>query len=169
MKQTIFNLLLVLLFGLVACGGAVEEKSGSVSAEATPVTNTKLSITEIAPIPDNFPRQVRNNFNRYTQVIAPNGKPINIYAQAKISAAQMIQARNTLIFWLTDVPGSQFGADKTAVANKMGDNEATLMLLNGSDGDTRPPRLNAQPLYENELVVQSLHTIDSAAAPPASG
>lgn len=46
---------------------------------------------------------------------------------------QIIQARNTLLFWLTDVPGSIYTKDKTTVANKMGENEAILMLLNGLD------------------------------------
>jgi len=115
--------------------------------------DSMFSIVKIAPIPDHFPSKVRSSFNRYTQVVMPNGKPINIYAQNKISDAQMIQVRNMLIFWLTNIPNSYYGADKIAVANKMGDNRATLMLLNGSDGDTQPPSLNAQPLYETEIVV----------------
>lgn len=155
MKQAITNLFgfSLLGMGMVGCGEIVKEEIRTVAVETTPVANTTLSITAIAPIPDKFPRQVRHHFNRYTQVIAPNGKPLNIYAQANISDHQIIQARNTLSFWLTNVPSTQFGSDKTAVANKMGDNQATLMLLNGSDGDTQPPPLNAQPLYENELVV----------------
>ena len=159
-------LLLFCVIGLIACsdvGVPTDESSaGSSSAEpsdqaaapaSTVDTNHNLKETGIASIPDDFPRTVRRNFDRYTQVIVPNGKPINIYAQAEISDAQIVQVRNTLIFWLTDVPGSRYGADKTAVANKMGDNEATLMLLKGSDGDVNPPRLNAQPLYQNEIVV----------------
>ncbi|PIE82115.1 MAG: hypothetical protein CSA11_01735 [Chloroflexi bacterium] len=154
MKQIPTFLLLILLLGVAACRNTAETGSASEqSAPTIPIAGTVLSITETAPIPDSFPSQIRNNFDRYTQVIAPNGKPIIIYAQANLTDAQITQARNTLIFWLTDVPGSQFGADKTAVANKMGDNQATLLLLNGADGEGNPPNVNGQHLYQNELVV----------------
>ncbi|MFT5193211.1 MAG: hypothetical protein ACI9EW_003683 [Cellvibrionaceae bacterium] len=118
-----------------------------------PRSNTSVEITEIASIPDIFPANIRNTFDRYTQVIPQNGKPINIYAQSRISTVQIIQARSTLVFWLTDIPGSVYGADKSAVANQMGNNKAVLMLLNGSDGDENPPEIDGQPLYETELVV----------------
>ena len=122
-------------------------------ASSTPTENASLSIGEIAPIPNHFPADIRNTFDRYTQVIPPNGKPINIYAQSNISDAQIIHARNTLVFFLTDVPNTTYGADKSAVANKMGENEATLLLLNGSDGKNETPDIDGQPLYETELVV----------------
>ena len=173
-------LLLFCVIGLIACSDvgvpADESSAGSSSAESsdqaaapastageakTVDTNHNLKETGIASITDDFPRTVRRNFDRYTQVIVPNGKPINIYAQAEISDAQIVQVRNTLIFWLTDVPGSRYGTDKTAVANKMGDNEATLMLLKGSVGDVNPPRLNAQPLYQNCLLYTSPSPRDS--------
>lgn len=175
MKQTIIIFVLACVLSLVGCtngseggsGSAAEadrvSESGSGSGDTTSlpssatspvaVAGTSLSIVEIAPITDSFPANVRKTFDRYTQVIAPNGKPINIYAQNKISDAQMIQARNTLIFWLTDVPNTTYGADKSAVANKMGENEALLMLLNGSDGESDYPDVNGQPLFETELVV----------------
>lgn len=146
----------LLSFGLMVCGQNTPNTT-RLSTPTTPIASPlgvgKLSTVSIAPIPRNFPRVVRRNFNRYTQVIAPNGKAINIYAQDKITDAQIIQARNTLLFWLTDVTGSVYGADKTAVANQMADNKAELMLLNGSDGDRNPPNLGAQTLYETELVV----------------
>ncbi|MEM9773404.1 MAG: hypothetical protein AAF902_02405 [Chloroflexota bacterium] len=172
MKQSFLKLffLFICLFGLIACGGTdepvptqdsqAEISSAATSGSSDGVTNfnntpadSELKIVDISPIPDDFLRRIRNNFNRYTQVIMPNGKPVNIYAQAELTDAQIIQARNTLIFWLTDVPGSRYGADKTAVANKMGDNQATLLLLKGSDGESRVPNVDGQPLYQNELVV----------------
>lgn len=146
-----FIIMSLLILGLTACGQ--HATTAQLPTNTPPVTTSPFSVSEIAPIPNTFPRVVRRNFNRYTQITVPNGKAITIYAQNKISDAQIIQARNTLVFWLTNVPHSLYGTDKTAVANQMADNEATLMLLNGSDGDSNPPNLNAQPLYETELVV----------------
>ena len=113
-----------------------------------------ISVIDIMAIPDSFPRKIKNAFNRYTQVIAPNGKAINIFAQTDITNAQILHARDVLVFYLTDVPNSTYGADKSVVANQMANNKATLMLLGGSDGDREPPRLNAQPLYATELIVE---------------
>ena len=166
MKQQIFVLLayILLVIGITACQAmsGSDGMSGSdtdlllaASTESViSVNNGKLRVAEIAPIPDNASSTLKNSFDRYTQVIASNGKPINMYAQKDISDLQIIQARNTLLFWLTDVPGSTYGTDKTAVANKMGENGAVLLLLNGIDDGTNPAaNLNGQPLYDGELVV----------------
>ena len=125
----------------------------SEPAETAPPVTSKLTVTDIAPIPASFPSNVRNEFARYTQVIPPNGRPITIYIQNRISDAQVIYARNTLLFFLTDVPGSTYGADKTAVANKMGDNEAVLLLMNGTHGESPESSLPGQPLHETEIAV----------------
>ncbi|PID51959.1 MAG: hypothetical protein CR972_04490 [Candidatus Moraniibacteriota bacterium] len=55
--------------------------------------------------------------------------------------------------YLTDYPGSQYGADKSAVANKIAENNAVLCLLNGSDDGSNPVanKANCQPLYQNEI------------------
>jgi len=123
------------------------------TADSIAIPNTLLRMTEIAPIPDTFSSTIRETFTRYTQIIPPNNRPITIYAQDRISNAQIVQARNTLIFFLTDVPNAIYGSDKTSVANQMGENEATLILLNGSDGDSEYPDVNGQALFETELVV----------------
>ncbi len=94
------------------------------------------------------------SFVKYTKIQAPNGKAIHIMAQNLITDAQIVRARNILQFYLTNVPDSQYGADKTAVVNAMGTNGAMLMLLNGSDGTATPPNINAQPLYQNEMAVE---------------
>ncbi|OUS07314.1 hypothetical protein A9Q81_01285 [Gammaproteobacteria bacterium 42_54_T18] len=59
-----------------------------------------------------------------------------------------------LEFYLSDLPGSLYGSDKTSVANTMADNGAKLLLLNGSDDGTNSPTLDGQPLYDTELVVE---------------
>lgn len=94
-------------------------------------------------------------FNRYTKVMVPNGKAIHIIAQDKLSDNQIVRARSVLEHFLTPYPGSEYGADKTAVANKMTENNATLLLLNGSDdGTNRAAELDGQPLYQSEIQVE---------------
>ena len=94
-------------------------------------------------------------FNRYTKVVAPNNKPIHIIAQDKLADNQIVRARAILNHYLTDLPGSTFGSDKSSVANKMAINGAVLLLLNGSDdGSNAATNLGGQPLYQNEIQVE---------------
>ncbi len=102
---------------------------------AKPTTPTKPTTTANGiidnPITKNIPKSLGklyqgNNFDRYTSLTAPNGKPIHIVAQNNISDEQILRAKNVLLHYLTDYKGSQFGADKKAVANKMADNGALL-------------------------------------------
>ena len=96
----------------------------------------------------------REGFVNYTKVIAPNNGAIHIVAQNKISQGQIIRARNVLEHFLTDLPNSQFGYDKSSVANAMANNEAFLLLLNGRDDGANEPDLPGQWLFEDELVVE---------------
>lgn len=107
----------------------------------------------IVPFPSGQ-ASVFSSFTKYTKIQAPNGEAIHFMAQNALTDAQIVRARNILQFYLTNVPGSQYGNDKTAVINQMGTNNAMLMLLNGADGDANPPQLGAQPLYQNELPVE---------------
>jgi len=94
-------------------------------------------------------------FDRYTSVTAPNGQPIHIIAQDKLSNNQIIRARSVLTHYLTNYASSEYGNDKSSVANKMAVNGATLLLLNGSDDGKNPAgELEGQPLYQNEIQVE---------------
>ncbi len=94
-------------------------------------------------------------FDRYTKVNTPNGRAIHILAQDEISDNQIVRARSILEHFLTDLPGSEYGEDKSAVANKMADNNAKLLLLNGVDDGTNPAsELDGQPLYFGEIQVE---------------
>ncbi|PID30663.1 MAG: hypothetical protein CR982_00930 [Candidatus Cloacimonadota bacterium] len=59
-------------------------------------------------------------------------------------------------FYLTNYPGSQYGSDKSEVANQMAENNALLCLLNGQDDGTNPisDQVTGQPLYKNEIQVE---------------
>ncbi len=57
---------------------------------------------------------------------------------------------------MTNYPGSKYGADKSAVANKMAENKAILCLLNGQDDGSNPVgnKVTGQSLYQNEIQVE---------------
>ncbi len=108
----------------------------------------------IKALPDDAPRAWRREgFTKYTEVVAPNGMPIRIIAQPGVRDIAVARARNLLKFFLTDVPGSRFGADKSAIANAMGVNRAMLMMPEGAHEEGAEPHLRAQPLYEEECPV----------------
>lgn len=94
----------------------------------------------------------KKNYAKYIQYIAPNGKPITIVAQDKVSDEQVLRAYNLLSFYLTD-----FGQyDKTQIANKMADSQAILNMPNGADGHSQiaDDALTGQPLYQLEVPVE---------------
>ena len=75
-------------------------------------------------------------------------------AQSNITDAQIIRCRGVLTHFLTDYPGSEYGADKRAVANRMAANGAILLLMNGEDNGQNPVEVPGQPLYQNEIQVE---------------
>lgn len=146
---------------LVACGSSGNQSAvpattgGTDSSGGSPVvTNAALGIYAVpAEHAGTFSKALK--FNRYTKVDAPNGKAIHIFAQDQITDNQIVRARSILEHYLTNYPDSAFGTDKSAVANKMADNKATLMLLNGvDDGTNSAAELNGQPLYYGEMQVE---------------
>lgn len=96
-----------------------------------------------------------SHFNRYTKVMTPDGVSIHILAQSQLTNEQVVRARSVLEHYLTNLPGSLYGEDKSAVANKMAENNAMLLLLNGEgDGKNPASELAGQPLYQNEIQVE---------------
>lgn len=87
-------------------------------------------------------------YSKYISYVAPNGKPITIVAQDKVSDEQLLKAYNVLSFYL--FPYGEM--DRTAVANKMAENGAVLVMPNGADGQSPIPEdaLEGQPLYQLE-------------------
>lgn len=131
--------------------------SSSINAAQPIQISAQQQTLDISAIPDSLSDEfsAELGFNRYTAVMAPNGKAIPIIAQYQITDEQMVRVRSILKHYLTDYPGSRYGADKSAVANKMAENSAILMLLNGYDDGNNPAlELNAQPLYHDEIQVE---------------
>lgn len=178
MKATNFNLFtktaiaVGLASVLYACGGSSSNSTtttstgdnttnttggnsgGSSGSSGSTITTDELGISAV---PSNLSSTYTAalSFDRYTSVDTPNGGKIHIVAQNQVTQNQIVRARSILQHFLTDLPDSTYGADKSAVANKMSDNGAVLMLLNGvDDGTNGGAELDGQPLYYGEMQVE---------------
>ncbi|QZY56921.1 hypothetical protein [Crassaminicella profunda] len=107
-----------------------------------------ISEEDIIRDPSKLGKVYKKYYSKYIQYIAPNGKPITIVAQDKVTDEQLLKAYNQLSFYLED-----FGAYKKGeVANKIADNKAVLVMPNGADGESDIPEeaLKGQSLYQME-------------------
>lgn len=148
------SLLLVLLFfGVVFTSCA----SSLISDDLEKNTSYKLKQEEIdlgiSLVPKKFSREHHKLFNRYTKIVAPNGKSIHFFIQDELTIEQIVRARSVMKHYLTDYKGSLYGSNKKLVANSMADNDATILLLNGSD-ENEDIGVMGQPLYKNEIQVE---------------
>jgi hypothetical protein len=152
---------------LSACGGDSKTTSTSSTtpepttptAPTKPTTPTAPQVNElgISAIPDTLKKTYtpRLKFDRFAKIKTPNGGAINILAQDEVTDNQIVRARNILQHYLTNYPGSMYGTDKSAVANKIADSGAVLLLLNGvDDGTNAAAQLDGQPLYYGEMQVE---------------
>lgn len=150
------NLPKILTLSLVVSTVCACNSSNIKTAQQIQITAQQVALG-ITSVPEELSDiySLELGFNRYTAVIAPNGKAIPILAQYEITDEQMVRARSILEHYLTNYPDSKYGADKSVVANKMANNGARLMLLNGYDDGRNPAlELDAQPLYHDEIQVE---------------
>ncbi len=151
-----FSLLLILYIVVVATQLYSQTKNETDSNWFSTVCSEDIAYGKdfgITEIPESM-SAYKQAYCKYSKVVAPNGKPIHIFAQNEISNNQLIFARDLLAFYLEGVSGSEYGADKSAVANKMTDNRAILVMRNGYDGKYRLNirGLSGQPLYDEEVI-----------------
>ncbi len=119
--------------------------------------DTSTSPLGVVPLPEELGKTLNGLFVKYTKHIAPNGKPIHIFAQSEVSDLQVVRAREILKFHLTDAPGTPYGHDKTALANRMADVRATLIYT-----DTEIKSFAMRPiLRDSELRLQDLYATES--------
>ena len=141
----------VAIIGLAALALMSCNNDNSTSPSTTRTLDTTLGIEAV---PESLGKDYTANFDGYTKVSAPNGGAIHIVAQSRITNEQMVRARSVLQHYLKNLPGSVYGADKSALANQMAANGAILILLNGRDDGRNPVRVRGQPLFEEEIQVE---------------
>ncbi len=135
---------------LTACGGdSTNTATGAETGTSTTVTgNDCLTANNlgISKLPEASSALYKTTFCKYLGLSAPNGKEIGFYAQQAISDDQLVRAQRILAFYLKG---------KDAVANRMAENNAHMMLLKGADGDIElSDGLQGQPLYEKEMITE---------------
>lgn len=131
-------------------------------AQVLPDTiDISVSPDGIVPIPSLVTPTIRNLFDRYTKITAPNGKAIHFIMQNNVTNEQAVRAREVLRFFITDTSGSLYGSNKNAIANSMSNLDATLAFFNSEsaansafNGPFGNLNLFIQDLYATEAVVE---------------
>jgi hypothetical protein len=119
--------------------------------------DTSSSDLGVVPLPDNVGKTLTGLFTKYTKHVAPNGKPIHIFGQSRVSDLQMARAREILKYHLTDAPRTKYGSRKAAIANRMGDVRATLIYT-----DTQAMAFAMYDILEpSKLALQDLYATES--------
>jgi hypothetical protein len=121
----------ILLITLLATIGFGE--TGAQQLKTLPEDiDISASPTGIVSMPKNVD-PVFKVFDRYSKIIAPNGKPIHIVVEPGYADRQVIYARKVLVNHLTNLPGTKYGHDKTTIANAMANNQSILFLFKDED------------------------------------
>jgi hypothetical protein len=111
----------------------------------------------VVPLPPELGKTLNGLFSKYTKHMAPNGKPIHIFAQTGVSDLQVARAREILKYHLTDAPGTEYGHDKSALADRMADVRAALTYT-----DTEMKSFAMRPiLRKTQLRTQDLYATES--------
>jgi len=147
---------LLMISAIISCASCSTDDS--IITPITPVSvtpvDTSASDLGITTVPTSLGSDYTSNFISYTSVTTPNGGSIHIVAQNLITNEQIVRCRGILEHYLKNYSGSTYGADKSAVANKMAENGAILTLLNGQDDGSNNVQVNGQPLFQNEIQVE---------------
>ena len=119
--------------------------------------DTSSSEFGVVSLPADVGRTLTGLFTKYTKHVAPNGKPIHILGQSRVSDLQMARAREILRYHLSNAPGTRYGSDKSEIANRMGDVRATLIYT-----DTQARAFAMYDILEpSDLALQDLYATES--------
>lgn len=129
--MTEIKIVLMLSSLILAISGCVDPGSGTDKV-SLPSIDTSASPNRIVDLPPDTPAVFRKYFVKYTNVVAPNGKPIHFLVREGWTDDQVLKARNVLEHILTDAPGTKYGSDKSGIANALADRNATMILIKDS-------------------------------------
>lgn len=144
------------LFGVFILSSACADDDVINALDKIDITSSPIGVVEL---PSGVDEAINAVFVKYTKVIAPNGRPIHIFGQDKVSDEKMERARKILEMYLTDVPGSKYGSKKFMVANSMADRNAALFFFNIEEDEESSASLiftplNGQALYGTESFLE---------------
>ena len=112
--------------------------SGDNTTPILPNIDISSSENGIVDLPDDVDPLFSNVASRYTHIVAPNGDLIQFLIQDDFTVTQILHARRVLESYLTNIPGSDWGSDKSNVANAMAASNAIMFLLNDEDEYENP-------------------------------
>ena len=139
-------------------GASLPAGTSFVRLEDVPLSYPKISVesSEIIKDVSHINPRYHENYDQYVMFVPENKIPFYLFIQKSVSEARSIRSREILDWFLTDVEGSEYGDDKTEVANKIGENGGVILLLTGAHRDPNNLPGNQKPgqeLYEAETPV----------------
>ncbi len=103
---------------------------GDDAVPVLPSFDISISETGIIDLPNNTDPIFLNVATRYTNVTAENGDLIPILIQDDYTIEQVAHVKRVLESYLVDMPGSDWGSNKSMVSNAIGATNSILLLLN---------------------------------------
>lgn len=103
-----------------------------------PILDLSSSITGIVALPNGIDSLFSNVADRYTHLQAPNGDYIQFLIQDEITEEMAVHARSVLESFLSNIPNSNYGSNKSVVANSIASSNAIMLLLNDEDEYDNP-------------------------------
>lgn len=110
------------------------------------------------PTPASETAFIEAGLTRMLTLSMPNGGLVRFVAQAGVSDAQLLRVRRVFRFYLSDAPGTRYGADKTTVAEALSARRATLVYFN-TEADAQ--RAQNGPLQRTQAALQDLYATES--------
>ena len=98
-----------------------------------PVLDISSSNTGIVDLPNDIDSIFLNVASRYTHVQTPNGDYIQFLIQDQITEEMVVHVRSVLESFLSNIPNSNYGSNKSSVANSIASSNAIMFLLNDED------------------------------------
>ena len=111
---------------------------GENTVPILPPFDISISETGIIDLPNNTDPIFLNVAARYTHVATENGDLIPILIQDDFTIEQVAHVRRVLESYMVDIAGSQWGGNKSMVANAIGATNAILFLLNDENEYENP-------------------------------
>lgn len=92
-----------------------------------------------------------NGFDRYYELVVDDQIAMQYVFQPSLTQAQIEHVVRTTRWYLTNVVGSTYGADKSAVVKTLAANQATIVVPDGSHVEGQDLGVRGQELYANEI------------------
>ena len=88
----------------------------------------------VTTLPSDAGTEIIKYFDKYTRVVAENGKFIHLFAPSEVTEYELARMREVLIGILSNYPNSTHGDDKSSISNFLADeNSCVMILMNAAD------------------------------------